>query len=193
MIMDIINTQFYNSDLYKNITKDIKDWLSDFRNNVFTLCGCPFLERYKICKLSDNETDYFCQKCNHITIIFKYNPTSPFFRLRLDKTKNEIYEFVLHSNIPGNRQIIFKNKNNGISMDERNYYSNIDIEITENMNNVQDLYMYCKSRMLSQMESEFAKFVIQEHYEKLPNLLSLQQLLDDINSNKEPDEIIIEI
>ena len=193
MIMDVINTNFYNSDLYKNITKDIKDWLSDFRNHAITMCTCPFLERYRSCKLSDNETDYFCQKCIYITVIFKYNPINPFFRLKLDKTKNDIDQFVLHHNDAYRNQTISKNKNNGISMNECYNYSSADIDITENMNNVQDLYLYCKSRMLLHIKSEHKKSVTQTHYEKLPNLLSLQQLLDNINSNKEPDDIIIEI
>ena len=176
---------FKASELGINIVNDICDWFKNSDNTVqiWCLCGCTEYRN------NNGEIIDFCSKCRYTVITF-VSKGNKYLMALLDITNNKF----IHISIPYSSQedhiISIKNKSVYIiRMWTYGYGEKAPTIEIKNVYNLNDIYY----KSSSSVTTNFANDIQIPNHGHLPLLSSFQQLLDDINPNKEPDDIIIEI
>ena len=178
-----------NEELYAKLQNDLKQWLMNEHNSITISCNCKYNEYNEY----PYDGIYVCSNCSSSTniVIALFTIHNDCERVTMDITieNNKFISIALYP-LDTVHTIIFDNNN--IYLDECFVFDDDPPKIKlENIYDVDDLYHISESRVIEKYGPDIVNS--NEYYCHYPYLSSIQQILDDINPNKKPNEIIIEI
>lgn len=179
-----MTNSFRTSELGIDIMNDICDWCKKSNNTIQVWCSCGYKEY-----ANNHEIIDFCSNCRYTVITFISTGKKHLIAL-LDITNNELKHIsILYSS---QEEHIISIKNKSVYIKRLWTYGYGEKAPTIKIKNVYKLNdIYYKSS--SSVTTNYADNIQVPNHGHLPLLSSFQRLLDDINPNKEPVDIIIEI
>lgn len=175
-----------NNELLSMVSDDVCNWVKKPTHHVNVRCKCGnTLKKYDDTKI--HEIDY-CSKCDYISVCF-YSQACPYnlMFMGIEKLLNTItnLSFFPTQNPTDNTYLDFYTDDIIIA---RNYGCPYKKTIS-NLYTVRELYSFVESNI----KKSDTRWSIANYFQSLPDLSSVQRILDKLNPNIMPEEIVIDI
>lgn len=175
-----------NNNLLSLVSDDVRNWIKDANHYVDVCCGCgnTFKKHSDATKIHEIE---YCSNCEYISVCF-YSESCPYnlMYIKIEKLSDTITNLFFYPT-----QSITTNVNVNIHDDYFVASKLYDLCYKRHyLYTVRELYSCVKSIINKEYDIRWS---IPNYFKSLPNLSSVQKVLDKLNPNMSSGEIVIEI